>query len=56
MVKEIKSDYKLVEELFDKVYKSIFIQSKEIEIIEHEMLELSSALENLGISINNLIN
>ena len=53
-MKNINSEYELVEKLFDKVYISIFIQNKEIEILEHEMLELSLAIENLGISLNNI--
>ena len=55
-MKNINSEYELVEKLFDKVYISIFIQNKEIEILEHEMLELSLAIENLGISLNNIKN
>ena len=54
IIKEMNEEYLLVETLLEKLHKSIFIIEKDIEIIEHEFLELSVAFENLGISISEL--
>ena len=54
IIKEIKKEYLLVEDLLENTHKSIFIIENDKEIIEHRMMELSIALENLGISINEL--
>ena len=54
IIKEIKKEYLLVEDLLENTHKSIFIIENDKEIIEHRIMELSIALENLGISINEL--
>ena len=54
IINEINKEYSLVEASLNKLYKSIFIIGKSENIIEHEMMELSVLLENLGISINEL--
>lgn len=54
IIKEINEEYLLVEASLNKLYKSILITEDNKNIIKHEMMELSVALENLGISINDL--
>ena len=54
IIKEIKKEYLLVEDLLENTHKSIFIIENDKEVIEHGIMELSIALENLGISINKL--
>ena len=54
IINEINKEYSLAEASLNKLYKSIFIIEKSKNIIEHEMMELSVALEDLGISINEL--
>ena len=54
IIKEIKKEYLLIEDLLENTHKSIFIIENDKEIIEHRIMELSIALENLGISINEL--
>ena len=54
IIKEMNEEYSLVEASLNKLYRSIFIIENSKNIIEHEMMELSLALENLGISINEL--
>ena len=54
IIKEINKEYLLVESLLNKLHKSIFIIEKDIEIIEHEFMELGLELENLGLSIGEL--
>lgn len=53
-IEEINEEYSLVESLLEKVSKSIFTIEKDTELIKHEIMELSTALENLGLSINEL--
>ena len=54
IIKEINEEYLLAEVLLNKLHKSILITKEDIEVIEHEIMELSIVLENLGISINKL--
>ena len=54
IINEINKEYSLVEASLNKLYKSILIIEDNKNIIKHEMMELSVALENLGISINEL--
>ena len=54
IINEINKEYSLVEASLNKLYKSILITEDNKNIIKHEMMELSVALENLGISINEL--
>lgn len=54
IIKEINKEYLLVESLLDKLHKSIFITKEDIEVIEHEFMELGLELENLGLSIGEL--
>ena len=54
IIKEIKKEYLLIEDLLENTHKYIFIIENDKEIIEHRIMELSIALENLGISINEL--
>ena len=54
IINEINREYSLVEASLNKLYKSILITEDNKNIIKHEMMELSVALENLGISINDL--
>ena len=54
IIKEMNEGYLLVEASLDKLHKSIFTTKEDIEIIEHEFMELSIGFENLGISISEL--
>ena len=51
IIKEMNKEYLLVESLLNKLHKSIFIIEEDMDIIEHEFMELSVELENLGLSI-----
>ena len=50
----IKEEYLLVEKLLEQVSKSIFTIGKDTDLIEHEIMELSLALENLGLLIDEI--
>ena len=54
IINEINKEYSLIETSLNRLYKSIFITEDNKNMIECEMMELSVALENLGISINEL--
>ena len=50
----IKEEYLLVEKLLEQVSRSIFTIGKDTDLIEHEIMELSLALENLGLLIDEI--
>ena len=54
IIHEINEDYCLVDNLLEQVSKSIFTINKDTDLVEHEIMELSVALENLGLSLNKL--
>ena len=54
IIHEINEDYCLVDSLLEQVSKSIFTINKDTDLVEHEIMELSVALENLGLSLNKL--
>ena len=54
IVNQINIEYGSVEKQLEKVSKSIFRIHKDTDLIEHELMELSTELENLGLSINEL--
>ena len=54
IVNQINKEYISVEKQLEKVSKSIFRIHKDTDLIEHEIMELSTELENLGLSINEL--
>ena len=54
IINQINIEYDSVEKQLEKVSKSIFSIHKDTELIEHEIMELSTELENLGLSINEL--
>ena len=47
-------EYSSIERQLDKISKSIFTIHKDTDLISHEIMELSTELENLGISLNEL--
>lgn len=54
IINQINIEYDSVEKQLEKVSKSIFKIHKDTDLIEHEIMELSTELENLGLSINEL--
>ena len=54
IVYQMNKEYNLIEKQLDKVSKSIFTIHKDTDLINHEIMELSTELENLGISLNEL--
>lgn len=54
IIHEINEDYRLIDSLLEQVSKSIFTINKDTDLLEHEIMELSVALENLGLSLNKL--
>ena len=54
IINQINKEYGPVEKQLEKVSKSIFRIHKDTDLIEHEIMELSTELENLGLSINEL--
>lgn len=54
IVNQINKEYISVEKQLEKVSQSIFRIHKDTDLIEHEIMELSTELENLGLSINEL--
>ena len=54
IVNQINKEYISVEKQLEKVSKSIFRIHKDTDLLEHEIMELSTELENLGLSINKL--
>ena len=54
IVNQMNVEYNLIEKQLDKVSKSIFTIHKDTDLINHEIMELSTELENLGISLNEL--
>ena len=54
IINQINIEYGSVEKQLEKVSKSIFRIHKDTDLIEHEIMELSTELENLGLSINEL--
>lgn len=54
IVNQMNKEYNSLEEQLDKVSRSIFTINKDTELINHEIMELSTELENLGISLNEL--
>ena len=54
IINQINIEYGSVEKQPEKVSKSIFRIHKDTDLIEHEIMELSTELENLGLSINEL--
>lgn len=54
IVNQINKEYISVEKQLEKVSKSIFRIHKDTDLLEHEIMELSTELENLGLSINEL--
>ena len=54
IVDQMNEEYNLIEKQLDKISKSIFTIHKDTDLINHEIMELSTELENLGISLNEL--
>ena len=54
IINQINKEYISIEKQLEKVSKSIFRIHKDTDLLEHEIMELSTALENLGLSINEL--
>lgn len=54
IVYQMNKEYNLIEKQLDKISKSIFTIHKDTDLINHEIMELSTELENLGISLNEL--
>ena len=54
IVNQMNAEYNLIEKQLDKISKSIFTIHKDTDLINHEIMELSTELENLGISLNEL--
>ena len=54
IVNQMNVEYSLIEKQLDKISKSIFTIHKDTDLINHEIMELSTELENLGISLNEL--
>ena len=54
IVYQMNVEYNLIEKQLDKISKSIFTIHKDTDLINHEIMELSTELENLGISLNEL--
>ena len=54
IINQINKEYISIEKQLEKVSKSIFRIHKDTDLIEHEIMELSTELENLGLSINEL--
>ena len=54
IVYQMNKEYNLIEKQLDKISKSIFTIHKDTDLINHEIIELSTELENLGISLNEL--
>ena len=54
IVNQINKEYISIEKQLEKVSKSIFRIHKDTDLLEHEIMELSTELENLGLSINEL--
>ena len=54
IVNQMNVEYSSIERQLDKISKSIFTIHKDTDLIEHEIMELSTELENLGLSINEL--
>ena len=54
IVNQMNVEYNLIEKQLDKISKSIFTIHKDTDLINHEIMELSTELENLGISLNEL--
>lgn len=54
IINQINIEYGSVEKQLEKVSKSIFRIHKDTDLLEHEIMELSTELENLGLSINEL--
>lgn len=54
IVNQMNVEYNLIEKQLDKISKSIFTIHKDTDLINHEIIELSTELENLGISLNEL--
>ena len=54
IVYQMNKEYDSIEKQLDKISKSIFTIHKDTDLINHEIMELSTELENLGISLNEL--
>ena len=54
IINQINKEYISIEKQLEKVSKSIFRIHKDTDLLEHEIMELSTELENLGLSINKL--
>lgn len=54
IVDQMNEEYSSIEKQLEKVSKSIFRIHKDTDLLEHEIMELSTELENLGLSINEL--
>lgn len=54
IVNQMNVGYSSIERQLDKISKSIFTIHKDTDLISHEIMELSTELENLGISLNEL--
>ena len=54
IVNQMNVEYSSIEKQLDKISKSIFTIHKDTDLINHEIMELSTELENLGISLNEL--
>ena len=54
IVDQMNEEYSSIEKQLDKISKSIFTIHKDTDLINHEIMELSTELENLGISLNEL--
>lgn len=52
--KQLREEYDLIEKQLDKVSKVILTIDENTNLLEHEVMELSVLLENLGLSLNEL--
>lgn len=52
--RQLREEYELIEKQLDKVSKVILTIDENTNLLEHEVMELSVLLENLGLSLNEL--
>lgn len=54
ILKQMNKEYNSIENQLDKVVKALRTMNSDTEILDHEIMELSTEIENLGLSINEL--
>lgn len=54
ILRDMENEYVLSEKQLDIVSKAIFSINSDTNIIEHEIMQLGTHLENLGLYINEL--